>query len=93
MLEQPLLFTGYSSIQFLNSPPFLNIVSRDTFGTLPFAVQYLCDLQGAMPLHWSPCTSAHVLSLLATSLINNSGLILICAKITNVLIVVKILVK
>ena len=80
MLEQSLLFTGFSSIQFLNSPLFLNIVSQNTFGTLPLTVQYLCDLQDVMPLHWSPCTSAHILSLLATSLIHNSGLILICVK-------------
>ena len=39
MLEQPLLFIGCSSIQFLNSPPFLNTVSQNTFGTLPLTVQ------------------------------------------------------
>ena len=48
-----LLFTGCSSIQVFNSPLLLNTVSRDTFGTLPFTVQYLCDLRGAMPRHWS----------------------------------------
>ena len=93
MLEQSLLFTGFSSIQFLNSPLFLNIVSQNTFGTLPLTVQYLCDLQDVMPLHWSPCTSAHILSLLATSLIHNSGLILICVKTMNILLAVKISVK
>ena len=35
------------------------------------------------------CASAHILSLLATSLVNNSGLILTCVKIANVLVVVK----
>ena len=49
MLEQPLLFTGCSSIQFFNSPPFLNTVSQNTFGTLPLTVQYLCDLRDGIP--------------------------------------------
>ena len=30
------------------------------------------------------CKDAHILSLLATSLINNSGLIFICVKIMNI---------
>ena len=55
MLEQ--LFTGCSSIQFFNSPSFLNTVSQDTFGTQPLTVQYLCDLRDAMPRHCSPNTS------------------------------------
>ena len=45
------LFTGCSSVQFLNSPPYPNTVSQETFGTLPFTVQYLCALY-AMPFHW-----------------------------------------
>ena len=44
MLDEPLLFTGSSSIQFFNSPPFPNTVSQDTFGNLPLSVQYLFDL-------------------------------------------------
>ena len=49
MLEQPLLFTGCSSIQIFNSPPFLNTVSQDTFGNLALTVQYLCDLRDGVP--------------------------------------------
>ena len=57
MPEQSLLFTGCSSIQFFNSPPFPNTVTQDTFGTLPLTVQYLCDLKDAMPHHCSLSTS------------------------------------
>ena len=34
----------------------LNIVSQATFGYLPPTVQYLCDLQDAMPRRWLPVT-------------------------------------
>ena len=57
MLEQPLLFTGCSSIQLFKSPPFSSTVSQNTFCTLLLTVQYLSDLQDAMPGHWSPSTS------------------------------------
>ena len=57
MLEQPFFFTGCSSIQFFNSPPFSHTISQNTFGTLALTVQYLCDLQDARPCHWSPSTS------------------------------------
>ena len=57
MLEQPLLFTSFSSIQFFNIPFFPNTVNQDTFGTLPLLVQYLCDIQDALLQHWSPSTS------------------------------------
>ena len=56
MLEQPLLFTGFS-IQFFNSPTSPNIAISDTFGTLPLTVQCLCDLRDTMSCHWSPSTS------------------------------------
>ena len=36
---------------------FLNTVIQDTFGILPLTLQYLCDLQDAMPLHLSSSTS------------------------------------
>ena len=42
---------------FLIHPAFPNTVSQDTFGTLPHTVQYLRDLQDAMPCHWSPSSS------------------------------------
>ena len=54
MLEQPLDFTGCSSIQFLNSPHSPNTVSEVAQGYLPLTVQPLCDLQDAMPRHRSP---------------------------------------
>ena len=57
MLKQLLLFTGCSRIQFVNSPPFTNTVSQDTFGTLKLTVQYSCDFWDTMPLHRSPSTS------------------------------------
>ena len=56
MLEQPLLSTGCSNIQFFNSPPFLEH-SQAARGTKELTVQPLCDLQGAMPRHWSPSAS------------------------------------
>ena len=55
MLEQPLEFTGYSSIQFFNSPPsliyhsFPNAVSEAVLGYLALNVQHLRDLRDAMP--------------------------------------------
>ena len=57
MLDKPLLFTGCSSIQFFNSPPFPYKVSQDTFWTLPLTVPQFCDLQDAMLRYWSPNTS------------------------------------
>ena len=57
MLEQASLFTGCSIIQFLCRLPFQNIFSHDAFDTIPLTVQYLCDLQDAMPHYWSPGTS------------------------------------
>ena len=38
---------------------FINL--KNTFGTLPLTVQYLCDLQDAMPCHWSPSISHPVI--------------------------------
>ena len=57
MLEQPLLFTAYSSIQFFNSLLFPNRVSYATLGSLHITVQTLCDLRDAMPCHWSASAS------------------------------------
>lgn len=48
MLERPLGFTGYSSIQFSNSPPFPKIVISATLGALPLAVLRLSDLRDAL---------------------------------------------
>ena len=62
MLEQTLLFTGCSSIQFFNSPPFPSTLILDTFGTLALTVQYPSDLCDAMPLPWSPSTSQPALT-------------------------------
>ena len=50
MLEQPLLFTGFSYIQFFNSPSFPNTVSQDTFDILPRTVQCLYDLWDTIDL-------------------------------------------
>ena len=90
MLEQPLLFNGCSSIQFFNSffvtyetpccarghySHLLHFPPNPSYGNRGF------------PWLWqmsSGCASAHILSLLATSLINNSGLIFICVKIMDV---------
>ena len=57
MLEQPLDFTGCSSIQFFNSPPSPNTVSEAARGTFPLTVQHLCDLREPMTLHWSASAS------------------------------------
>ena len=45
MLEQPLDFTGCSSIQFFNLPPSPNTVSEASRIYLPLNMQRLCDLQ------------------------------------------------
>ena len=45
MLEQPLLFTGCSSVQSFNSPPIPNMVGQDIFGTPPLTVWCLCGLK------------------------------------------------
>ena len=57
MLEQPLVFTGCSSIQFFNSPHSLNTVSEAAQGNLPLTMQHLCDLGNTMLLHCSPSAS------------------------------------
>ena len=44
MLEQPLVFTGCSRIQFLNLPLSPDTVSEAAQGNLPLTVQHLCDL-------------------------------------------------
>ena len=54
MLEQPLVFTGSSSIQFFNSPTFPNTVIWATFSTLPLTVQQPYDLQSVMMRHLLP---------------------------------------
>ena len=51
------LLTGCLGIQFFSFTPYPNTVSWATFGYLPHTVQYLCDLQDAMPCHWSPSAS------------------------------------
>ena len=51
------LLTSSSGIQFFDSPPFPNTVSKATFGYLPLTVQHLCELQDAMPCHWSSSAS------------------------------------
>ena len=68
MLEQPVLFTGCSRIQFFNARPFPNTVSQDTFGTLPSTLKYLCDLQDTIPLHWSPSAFHPSLTLIDQNL-------------------------
>ena len=50
------LLTAQAS-SFLIQPPFLNAVSKDTFGTPQFTMQYLCHLQDSMPHHWPPSIS------------------------------------
>ena len=58
MLEQPLLFTGCSSIQFFNSPPFPEHSQLGyTWYPIHLAVKLLCYLRIAMPRHWSPSAS------------------------------------
>ena len=49
--------TFCSGIQFFYLPPFPNTASQTTFGYLLLTVQHLCDLQDAMPRHWSPSAS------------------------------------
>ena len=44
MLEQPLVFTGNTSIQFFNSPPFPNIVSHTWYPTTHCAALILYEL-------------------------------------------------
>ena len=93
MLQQPLLFIGCSSIQFFNSQPFSQKYQSDTFGTLPLTVQHLCDLPALGKRRISlgvenflvsqGCASAHILSLLGTSLIKNSKSISNYVKIIN----------
>ena len=70
MLDQLYLFTGCSSIQFFNSPPFPNRVSQGTFGTLPLTMKYLCDLRDAIPRHWSPSTLSKYFQKLLTQKIH-----------------------
>ena len=57
MLEQPLVFTGCSSIQFFNSPPVPNTVSEAAQSSLLLTVPHRCDLQDTMPRHSSPNAS------------------------------------
>ena len=57
MLEQPLVFTGCSSIHFFNSLPFPKTVSQAVLGTLSLTVQHQCDLRDTIPLYCSPITS------------------------------------
>ena len=54
--NQYFLLTGWLGIQFLVNP-YVNKVSLASFGYLPLTVQHLCDLQDAMPCHWSPSAS------------------------------------
>ena len=55
------LLAARSGIQFLNCPPlppsFSKTFSQNIFRTLPLTVQYLYDLQDAMPRYYSPGTS------------------------------------
>ena len=77
MLEQPLVFTGCSSIQFFNLPSSPTAVSQGAWCNLPLTVQHLCDLWDAMPLHWSPsafhpnsCLGQQRISLGVTSILS-----------------------
>ena len=56
MLQQLLLFTGCSSIDFLIhlSP---KRVSQITLGSLKLTALHLCNVQDTMPLLWSPSVS------------------------------------
>ena len=54
MLEQRLLFTGFSSIQFFNLTFFSNAVSYTKLGSLYLTMQLLCDLRDTLPPHWPP---------------------------------------
>ena len=69
MLEQTLVFTSCSSIQFFNSLPSLNTVNEAALGSLPLTVQPMCDLMEAKPHHLSPSTS-HLNLQSAVTLIN-----------------------
>ena len=64
MLEQRLVFTSCSSIQFFNLPPSLNTVSEagslwqpTTHRSLQRIVQHLCELWDSMPYHWTSSVS------------------------------------
>ena len=59
-----------------------NKLGHTWYATPHFAA--LCDLWDTMLCH---CTSAHILSLLATSLINNFGLVLYMSKSMFLLVV------
>ena len=48
------LFFECLGIQFLIHPPTPDTVSQATYGYLPFTVQHLCYLWGAMPRQRSP---------------------------------------
>ena len=45
MLEQLLVFTGCSRIQFFSSPLSLNTDSEAARGSLPLTVQHMCELR------------------------------------------------
>ena len=51
MPEQPLVFPGYSSIQFFHSTFLSTIASEANRGTLSLTVQHLCDLREPMLPH------------------------------------------
>ena len=53
MLEQTIVFSGCSSIQFLIYPPFTNTVSEATWDKLSVTVQHLCNLGDPMLPQWS----------------------------------------
>ena len=50
MFQQPLVFTGYSSIQFLVHPPFPNTVNEATLSALQVTMQHLCIGHHVAPL-------------------------------------------
>ena len=56
-LINPYFLLAAQASSFLIYFSFPNTVSEDTLGTLPLTVQYLCELQNLMLLHWSPVTS------------------------------------
>ena len=112
MLEQPLLFTSCSSIQFFNSPRFPKdnqlrhtsyptsqcaaLVSLLECHTRPLVTKRFppnpSQCSRGLPQRWKVSlgyASAHILSLLPTSLISNCGLLLICIKIKLFLLAVK----
>ena len=62
MLEQPLLFTGCSSIQFFNSPPFLKHSQLGhTWYPTPHCAALIFSQRDAIPCHWSPSVSNPIL--------------------------------